>query len=126
MTRDAIGEITNKAHWIRRYGEGRVCAHEGCDTILNPYNAGEVCEVHRPEPDWYIWDGECFAECPDCGRFRKVTKPKRGVSVCRRCLRGQVHTGAVRRAMVAVDNESAPASREAPGAWPLPDCAGVT
>jgi len=69
------------------YPAGRVCAHEGCDTILNVYNDLDVCGLHEPEPDWYIRDGECFAECPVCGSFRKVTKPNRGVSKCRSCLR---------------------------------------
>ena len=93
--RDCLAECMNEYHHLPRYGEGRVCAHEGCDTILNPYNPLEVCGLHEPEPDWHIRDGECFAECPDCGSFRKVTKPERGLSLCPTCARRLAREGAI-------------------------------
>ncbi len=27
---------------------GRVCAAEGCDTVLSKYNRSEFCNVHKP------------------------------------------------------------------------------
>jgi hypothetical protein len=32
----------------RTYGEGRVCAHEGCDTRLSVYNRAKYCWAHAP------------------------------------------------------------------------------
>jgi endogenous inhibitor of DNA gyrase (YacG/DUF329 family) len=31
---------------IRAHGRGRVCAHEGCETILSVYNPARFCAVH--------------------------------------------------------------------------------
>ena len=32
----------------RTYGEGRVCAHEGCETRISVYNRSEFCWAHTP------------------------------------------------------------------------------
>jgi hypothetical protein len=32
----------------RTYGEGRVCAEEGCDTRISVYNRSEYCWAHAP------------------------------------------------------------------------------
>jgi hypothetical protein len=32
----------------RTYTEGRVCAHEGCQTRISIYNRSEFCWAHRP------------------------------------------------------------------------------
>ncbi len=32
----------------RKYGEGRVCAHKGCNTRLSQYNRREYCFAHAP------------------------------------------------------------------------------
>ena len=31
-----------------RPARGRVCAHEGCTTVLSTYNAVDVCWLHTP------------------------------------------------------------------------------
>ena len=31
----------------RRYPRGRVCAHNGCDTVLSVYNAASFCAQHE-------------------------------------------------------------------------------
>ena len=111
--RDTFAEILNEANWVKTYPVGRTCSRAGCATILSRFNEADVCEIHKPEPDWYIRDGECFAECPDCGSFRKVTKPQRGVSVCPTCRRRRLHTASARRDMVT--SESGPRDAQTPG-----------
>jgi hypothetical protein len=32
----------------RTYSEGRVCAHEGCETRLSQYNKAQFCWAHVP------------------------------------------------------------------------------
>jgi hypothetical protein len=32
----------------KTYAAGRVCAAEGCDTILSRYNRAEYCNTHKP------------------------------------------------------------------------------
>jgi hypothetical protein len=32
----------------KTYGEGRVCATEGCSTLLSRYNRGDRCFPHSP------------------------------------------------------------------------------
>jgi hypothetical protein len=32
----------------RTYGDGRVCAEEGCDTRISVYNRSNYCWVHAP------------------------------------------------------------------------------
>ncbi len=32
----------------RTYGDGRVCAHEGCETRISQYNKAEFCYMHTP------------------------------------------------------------------------------
>ena len=31
-----------------RPARGRVCAHEGCATVLSTYNAADLCWLHAP------------------------------------------------------------------------------
>ncbi|MBI2710821.1 MAG: hypothetical protein HYX34_14180 [Actinobacteria bacterium] len=31
-----------------RYGKGRVCAEDGCETKLSMYNDGDFCALHHP------------------------------------------------------------------------------
>ena len=47
------------------YGTGRVCAHEGCATILTKYHEGDCCYIHDDaeyEPTEYAW-----WRCTGCG-----------------------------------------------------------
>lgn len=30
----------------KRYPEGRVCVHEGCETVLHRYNPNQTCDPH--------------------------------------------------------------------------------
>ncbi len=32
----------------RRYGAGRVCSHEGCETRISTYNKSAYCWAHTP------------------------------------------------------------------------------
>ncbi|HEX9890818.1 MAG TPA: hypothetical protein VGB28_01990 [Actinomycetota bacterium] len=32
----------------RTYGDGRVCAHEGCETRISTYNKATYCWAHAP------------------------------------------------------------------------------
>lgn len=32
----------------RKFGEGRICADSGCDTLLSQYNRREYCFAHAP------------------------------------------------------------------------------
>lgn len=32
----------------RKFGEGRVCADQACDTLLSQYNRREYCFAHAP------------------------------------------------------------------------------
>lgn len=42
--RSQEGTLPNKD-----YGRGRICAHEGCSTILSRYNSGNVCAAHEKD-----------------------------------------------------------------------------
>ena len=55
-----------KALWPKRHEAGRVCAHEGCATVLSVYNATAHCGAHQPEPDWH-YCGMDVAVCASCG-----------------------------------------------------------
>ena len=80
-----LSELQVWEQWPKTHPAGRVCDHDGCATILSKFNAGATCEMHKPAPDWYIRNGLCFAECPECGSFRKVTNRNRGVHLCPSC-----------------------------------------
>ena len=32
-----------------RPARGRICAHEGCATVLSTYNATDICWLHTPK-----------------------------------------------------------------------------
>lgn len=36
----------SKTHRVRAYERGRICAHEGCDTVLSVYNPSAYCGAH--------------------------------------------------------------------------------
>jgi predicted nucleic acid-binding Zn ribbon protein len=36
----------SQTHRVRAYQRGRVCAHDGCDTILSVYNPSAYCGAH--------------------------------------------------------------------------------
>ena len=82
---------------VKTYGEGRICAHRGCGTILSKYNPNDYCGLHIDE-QWSSLCHECTPEgmwvCPRCGKeyspyfrhWRADPKAKDGFSaVCKRC-----------------------------------------
>jgi hypothetical protein len=36
----------SQTHRVRAYQRGRICAHDGCDTILSVYNPSAYCGAH--------------------------------------------------------------------------------
>jgi hypothetical protein len=84
--RDCLAECMNEYHHLPRYGEGRVCAHEGCTTILNPYNPLEVCGLHEPEPD-NCYNGKPVIVCAYCGEASIGSKKHPVSRTCGHCGR---------------------------------------
>ena len=84
--RDAFAEILNEAHWLPRYGEGRVCSLEGCGTILNPYNESDHCGAHQVEPD-NRYCGYPVIVCAHCGEAAITTKTYHASYRCGICGR---------------------------------------
>lgn len=39
---------------IRSFGDGRVCAHDECDTVLSRYNRDDRCAVHVLRDNHYM------------------------------------------------------------------------
>ena len=89
----------------RTYDGGRVCAHEGCGTVLSRYNPDAYCDVHEDEQydprtlamD-YTEDGK--RPCSKCGRllvcnrrsFYNDPNSKDGLSAeCIDCLNPERH-----------------------------------
>ena len=81
------------------YGEGRVCGHKGCGTILSTYNPLDYCGLHADEHwDPRTLDRPCTGDgcwvCPACGseyppgyrHWRADPRSKDGLSaVCIDC-----------------------------------------
>jgi hypothetical protein len=68
-----------------RYAKGRVCAHDGCGTILDPYNETVHCSIHQPEPD-YVYCGYTVLICAHCGETVALSHPKAARSrMCGKC-----------------------------------------
>ena len=40
------GKPVSRANVVRSHPRGRVCAHEGCNTILSIYNSAPYCAAH--------------------------------------------------------------------------------
>ena len=40
------GKPVSQANAVRSHRRGRICAHEGCKTILSIYNPAEFCAAH--------------------------------------------------------------------------------
>lgn len=71
---------------VETYGEGRVCAHPGCATVLSKYNPDPVCGAHQGEPDWrYL--GHSFAVCESCGAVYQLRRRTGGLRqrLCGKC-----------------------------------------
>ena len=78
----------------RTYGAGRVCAADGCDTVLSSYNPSSVCCLHSQ--GWTLHRGsverhaagrpELIGACqnPHCGQPFVTTNPAKKYC-CDRC-----------------------------------------
>ena len=77
--------IEAETFFIESYPAGRVCDHDGCDTVLSIYNPDPHCGAHRPEPDW-SYGGRMHAPCEDCGEILQVkrSKPHHWCDACSR------------------------------------------
>lgn len=60
---------------IAQSAPGRVCAQDGCTTVLSVYNHSAFCFAHQPDPD-----GHLIADCPPghmvcliCGEAKPAT-----------------------------------------------------
>jgi endogenous inhibitor of DNA gyrase (YacG/DUF329 family) len=60
----------SRAHRVRSYQSGRICAHPDCDTILSVYNPARYCTIH--------------ASLAAGGRRRGTPRPIREVA-CEQC-----------------------------------------
>ena len=94
----------NKPIWygdklVETYGKGRVCARQGCGTVLNVYNPEAYCDLHSDD-QYTSLQHECTEEglwvCPECGReilphlryWRTDPRCKDGLAaVCKKCER---------------------------------------
>ncbi len=78
-----LDDYLGRAHWQQTYPAGRVCAYDGCATILSVYNEEHYCGAHRPEPPLH-YCGMDFQVCHECGALSQVRAgqhPRR----CGRC-----------------------------------------
>ena len=71
---------------LTTYGSGRVCAADGCSTVLSSYNPSQYCCLHghgwagdRSEQRQYRARPELTRSCanPSCGREFLTTNPHR-------------------------------------------------
>ncbi len=89
MTGDQIGSnfIVSIADLERRRRppKRRVCAHDGCDTILSRYNPSTYCAAHEPEPEVFRHEGYSFRVCR-CGDVFQVHDGG-GSRLCPACKR---------------------------------------
>lgn len=81
---------------IAQSAPGRVCAQDGCTTVLSVYNHSTFCFAHEPEETDEPADG--YRACSRCrtvlplSAFQAKSKEKGGVvyywttRICRRCL----------------------------------------
>jgi hypothetical protein len=44
----ATGIGTGASRASKAYKAGRVCSHDGCETVLSIYNKGKFCYQHEP------------------------------------------------------------------------------
>jgi len=84
-----LSRYFGRASWPQKEPAGRVCSHEGCETILSVYNRTGTCELHRPEPDM-SYHGHTFRICPACGYVAEVRKrrPHRRCGECGERIEG--------------------------------------
>jgi len=39
---------------VRSFTGGRICAHEGCATVLSIYNGNVFCSLHQRLGEWWV------------------------------------------------------------------------
>lgn len=74
--------LLGTAQHTKTYPRGRVCAHEGCTTVLSVYNPEGHCATHRPDTG-LTYHGYSFAICTQC----EEVVPAGSVSTAGRCPR---------------------------------------
>lgn len=69
------------------YGEGRVCSHESCGTVLSRYNSDDFCALHKPpeQPGVHEYCGLSFRECRRCHVVKELRQYAQGDEVCHEC-----------------------------------------
>jgi len=87
--------LNDTANWVQTYPAGRVCAHDGCATILSRFNKDATCDLHKPEPDFLCYHGKQFRQCA-CGAVIG-----RKSEVCRECADAERTAARVRRGNAA-------------------------
>jgi hypothetical protein len=109
-------------HWAK----GRVCAEEGCDTVLSVYNRSIYCAVHARVPDESLLARTPVrplrrAACEQCGAEFETANPAR-----RFCsARCRVAAFEARRRSAPADVPGHEIDREPPGTRPaMPACLG--
>ena len=118
------GKPVSQANVVRSHPRGRVCAHEGCNTILSIYNPAKYCAAHvKPAQN-----GRRRVEahplrevvCENCGSVFETEHPHhrycsdrcRAADFARR-KRAAQRSVARREALTVVG--ARPSEREAPG-----------
>lgn len=49
MTHVVASRLSNgRRRRLKTFGDGRVCAHDQCDTLLSRYNPNDLCRLHAP------------------------------------------------------------------------------
>jgi len=68
-------------NWVKTYPAGRVCASEGCGTLLRRSNPADTCELHSD--DLFVTDTLLFGakRCPTCEAPKPRTSEHFGTDV---------------------------------------------
>jgi hypothetical protein len=76
------GKPVSQANVVRSHPRGRVCAHEGCTTILSIYNPSKYCAAH-PKQALSRAQGSDHADATRVGKrpYSSETKVVRAVAV---------------------------------------------
>jgi biotin operon repressor len=114
----AIAELTGDP--LPDYGKGRVCAHEGCPTILRRANPSRFCSLHQDAPDpvtgthYHLRTEPVERICERCGGDFETRshKAKYCSQKCRMKAFGERRKGAPASACGAAATTAAPAPRK--------------
>jgi predicted nucleic acid-binding Zn ribbon protein len=73
------GRPSSRANVVRAHQRGRICAHEGCATILSIYNPSKYCSAHTQQTQRRRGEIRPILEvaCANCGAPFQTGNPKR-------------------------------------------------